>query len=291
MDSQSISAPQSPGKRERKKVERFQVEVKEKKELQLGTGSGTALADIPVIGWYIDHVNGEHDLLKAIHKVLYGGTGKSSTRKKHLRCFNGFGPGKKKEKVFASIANSKAWKVSCLREFCDFLDLSNDGDKDSLINRLVEFLFEPKRLGRTKVDEVGAPLARSRKRASSGSIRSKAQRSAKKPRKEAKKKKLKKKTASSNKSAPKSQSSPAKDNSASKPKSAKFLFVQSRKNDVIAKHPTLSRVERAKILVEEWKNLPADERKVFEEKAAKELAEYEEALALAREMEEGGLDL
>jgi hypothetical protein len=57
--------------RERKATKHFEVVVKEKKEIELGGGSGTKLGAIPVILYYINHLNGSKILLFLLDKMLY----------------------------------------------------------------------------------------------------------------------------------------------------------------------------------------------------------------------------
>ena len=57
--------------RERKATKHFEVVVKEKKEIELGGGSGTKLGAIPVILYYINHLNGGKILLFLLDKMLY----------------------------------------------------------------------------------------------------------------------------------------------------------------------------------------------------------------------------
>lgn len=53
-------------------------------------GTGTKLGDIEAIADNLKSVGSDDDLLKALHSVLFGGTGKKTTRKRDIRAFNGF---------------------------------------------------------------------------------------------------------------------------------------------------------------------------------------------------------
>ena len=56
MAEAKVDAPRET--RERKATKHFEVVVKEKKEIELGGGSGTKLGEIPVILYYINHLKG-----------------------------------------------------------------------------------------------------------------------------------------------------------------------------------------------------------------------------------------
>ena len=56
MAEANVDAPRET--RERKATKHFEVVVKEKKEIELGGGSGTKLGEIPVILYYINHLKG-----------------------------------------------------------------------------------------------------------------------------------------------------------------------------------------------------------------------------------------
>lgn len=53
-------------------------------------GTGTKLGDIEAIADNLKSIPSDDDLLKALHGVLFGGSGKKTTRKRDIRAFNGF---------------------------------------------------------------------------------------------------------------------------------------------------------------------------------------------------------
>lgn len=275
---EGTSTPVWRASRKRKQVERFEVEVKEKKELSVGGGSGTALGSIPVVRYYIDHMQGDHDLLKAVHKIFYGGTGKGSMRKRQLRSFNGLEDKSATSKVEHILSTGKGWRISCIRELCQFFDLDHSGDKDTLIKRAASFVAAPFESGRTELDEEGVPTTRyrgQRKRKRTSSPQRKKQKSVKK----AKKKQQKKKKTKSKAKATSSKSGPSK-SKVRGPRSAKVIFVQEKRSDVMAANPGKDRLELAKIMLRQWDSLDASDRAVYESKAAEEKAAHELAMEM-----------
>ena len=287
-------------KRESKKVERYEVEVSEKKELEVGGGNGTALGEIPVILYYINIMNGDHDLLKAVHKIMYGGTGTSSMRKRQIRAFNGFPKDSDSNKIIQTMTNSKSWKpTKCCKEFCQFLDVDHVGDKDVLIQRAVEFLMKPTAMNSTELNNEGVPLWRMQKvkkkvkrsrsddsdDESSPEPKAKKSKKTKKIAKKKKKDKKKKKSASpiATTTAAAKVGTPAK---SGKPKSAKFLYLFDRKDAAKVEHPEIGGVELAQMLIKEFNNLDGTQKAQYEKRAADELAAWEEAAAMAAEFDD-----
>ena len=296
------AAPAAIQKRQRKETKRYEVVVKETKELELSAGKGTALGEIPVTVYYIDKMQGDHDLLKAVHKLCYGGTGKKTMRKRQLRAFNGFPEGTEAANVVQTMSNSKSWKLKCVQEFCQFLDLEHTGDKDELIKQAVDFLMKPHATNNTEVTEDGTPAhrvkqqikKRVKKRVRNSDVDESSdsdESPAPSPKKKKKEKKKKEKKAKKPKKAKAASAVPpvAKKGTPSKsgkPKSAKFLYIADRKNAAKTEFPDLQGVQLAQQLIGEFNGLSAGEKAKYEARAAAEQAAYEEALAMAAEFDD-----
>lgn len=132
------------GKRDRKKVERF-IQEEKKEELKF-EGSGTALGDIPFINAMITNVHG--DELKVLHRVAYSRPGKGAEIKKNLRQFNGFSFTKDDKKYEAKILNIERILMSEIKKMLNILGLERAGKKGEVVERLLEFMMEPKDTGR-----------------------------------------------------------------------------------------------------------------------------------------------
>jgi len=60
---------------------------------------------------------------------------------------------------------------------------------------------------------------------------------------------------------------------------AYMLFCQDKRPEIKEKHPNASFGEIGKLLGEAWKEIEADDKKTFEEKAAKDKIRYQKELA------------
>ena len=70
--------------------------------------------------------------------------GRKVETKKNIRQFSGFPSGTKKEEKVSKIEEKKkAWTIPNLKLFLGMLGLEKGGDRSTLINRLVDYLFEP----------------------------------------------------------------------------------------------------------------------------------------------------
>jgi len=68
-----------------------------------------------------------------------------------------------------------------------------------------------------------------------------------------------------------------------RPLSAYFLFAGDKRANVKSKFPTIANTEIVKKLGEMWRELPANERKVYEDKAAAAKAEYDAKYGAVKE--------
>ncbi|KAL7874776.1 hypothetical protein SRHO_G00057460 [Serrasalmus rhombeus] len=136
------------GKREKKTVQRLDMQVskpKEKPKIE-SIGKGDKLGDIARVNHAIGRLKAPQ--LKPLHKILYDRPGAVSSLRKHLRLFNGFpfeidsDPyNKKREKM------SRLPKVQ-LKTICQILDLERSGNQAVLVDRIMQFLVNPTNSGK-----------------------------------------------------------------------------------------------------------------------------------------------
>lgn len=135
-------------KRVRKPIEILSIEPIIKKK-QLIEGTGKALKDIPAIAKNIKTypANSYHYYLESFHNVLYGFAGKNTNRRQHILNFNGFSQDIDRNKKYQQLlTNTKYTHDRCflIRTFLEILNLSSIGTKEEMINRLLDFLYNPK---------------------------------------------------------------------------------------------------------------------------------------------------
>ncbi|KAL7886973.1 hypothetical protein AOLI_G00046940 [Acnodon oligacanthus] len=136
------------GKREKKTVQRLDMQVpkpKEKPKIE-SIGKGDKLGDIARVNHAIGRLKAP--LLKPLHKILYDRPGAVASLRKHLRLFNGFpfeidsDPyNKKREKM------TRLPKVQ-LKTICQILDLERSGNQAVLVDRIMQFLANPTNSGK-----------------------------------------------------------------------------------------------------------------------------------------------
>ncbi|XP_007228935.1 protein DEK isoform X2 [Astyanax mexicanus] len=136
------------GKREKKTVQRLDMQVpKPKEKLKIESiGKGDKLGDIPRINHAIGRLKAP--MLKPLHKIIYDRPGAVASLRKHLRLFNGFpfefesDPYNKKR-----IKMSKIPKVQ-LKSICQILDIERSGSQAVLADRIMQFLVNPTNSGK-----------------------------------------------------------------------------------------------------------------------------------------------
>lgn len=132
------------GKRSRKQTNFFAVVPEEKKALSAQEGSGIALGDNPYFLEQIEKLHGGDEVLKALHSLFFHSPGKKHEVKKHLRMFNGFAEDVDPKAIVQRIADKKKiWTVAVLKEALGLFGLLKGGDREELIERLVEYLVKP----------------------------------------------------------------------------------------------------------------------------------------------------
>ncbi|KAL4438465.1 hypothetical protein ABPG77_000113 [Micractinium sp. CCAP 211/92] len=136
-------------RRERKQVERFvpTVTPKEEEPQALPEGKGSKLRDIPNVAFKMGKLTGRDELLEGLHLVLFRRKGTAQQRKKGILDFNGFAfPADQQDKEMESRrASLGKWKLELVHKLMDTLDLPRgSGDKAAKVERVLEFLTEPK---------------------------------------------------------------------------------------------------------------------------------------------------
>lgn len=89
------------------------------------------------------------DDLKLLHRILYKTPGKATMIKKNIKKFNGFDFKKDSDEYTKKIANMHKFEVKQLKSICEMLELQKTGTKDDLIEKILDFLIEPKDSGKT----------------------------------------------------------------------------------------------------------------------------------------------
>lgn len=83
-----------------------------------------------------------------LHRLLYKTPGKTAMIKKNIKKFNGFDFKKDSEEYTKKIDSAKKFELKQLKSICEMLDLEKKGSKDEIVERVIEFLLEPKDSGK-----------------------------------------------------------------------------------------------------------------------------------------------
>ncbi|XP_066249763.1 protein DEK-like isoform X6 [Euwallacea similis] len=155
---------ETTGKRERKNVQRFEEDIKkpESTVVEFEEGKGTALGEIPRVEASITRF--KNDDLKYLHKLLFNAVTNKVHFKKNIRKFNGFPFNKDSDDYTKKVDSLKKNEVKVLKTICEILDLSKTGTKEELVEKIMEFLVEPKDSGKP-VGGTGRPKRASAVRA------------------------------------------------------------------------------------------------------------------------------
>ncbi|KPP62996.1 protein DEK-like [Scleropages formosus] len=170
------------GKREKKSVQRLDLQIGKPTEpvkieevlvtcISIPTGRGTKLGDIEQVAYYIGRMKA--DELKPLHKILFNRPGAAASLKKNIRQFSGFtfdvnsdGYNKKREvvkRVFHTLVLYLCYPyrhtMAGLKSICKILDLETSGNHSVRVDRIMNFLLNPKTRER--------PLPKKRKRTTS----------------------------------------------------------------------------------------------------------------------------
>tara|TARA_R110002050_G_scaffold234977_1_gene370873 strand:- start:1807 stop:3090 length:1284 start_codon:yes stop_codon:yes gene_type:complete len=154
--------------RSRKEVKKFVVESPgaSTRAIEIQTGKGEQLKDIPIIEHHLKSKRRDDDAIKLLHMVMYGRRGKVLEMKNRVLEFSGFVyEDKKKDRAKLEDKLNKP-KMSELKEICRVLDLHVAGTKAEIIERILDFLEKPVDSGKR------VPVAKSKKRSRSTSSKS-----------------------------------------------------------------------------------------------------------------------
>ncbi|KAK3880900.1 hypothetical protein Pcinc_014639 [Petrolisthes cinctipes] len=134
------------GKRDRKKVERYEEETKKEEEVK-PAGNGVSFGDIPYINAMITKL--PMDELKILHRVAYGRPGSGVSIKRNLRKFNGYPFDKDDKKYQAKLsAVETRIRVAEIKKVLKVLGVEQSGTKAEMVERLMAFMLLPKDEGR-----------------------------------------------------------------------------------------------------------------------------------------------
>eukprot|EP01036_Dinobryon_divergens_P032222 gene32222-41765_t len=133
------------GKRERKKPEHFSASLTTKTAKKDVTyqGTGTQLVENEAFCRHLDKHKGDDEVIKLIHRLLFGTEGRKAEAKKNIRKFSGFSPGTVQADIIEKVSTKKAWTVTLLKSFAEMLGLEKSGAREAIIERIVEFLMSP----------------------------------------------------------------------------------------------------------------------------------------------------
>jgi len=134
--------------RVRKPVQRLEMSaapVKAKEKLQIPKGKGKPLSEIKTINDNIGKMKTNDEILKGLHRLLYGRAGDHKSIKSNIRQFCGFDytDKEKEEKEEALEDKLGKWMLSGLKELCQLLNLDVGGTKVVIISRIIDFLRTP----------------------------------------------------------------------------------------------------------------------------------------------------
>lgn len=135
-------------KRTRKQPEILTIESTVIKK-DLVKGHGKALKDLPKVAASLKTypARGYHYYLETLHCILFGTAGNNASRRANILNFSGFPAEVDRAKKFNQIArNAKYTALKCgmIRQCLEMLCLETGGDRDTLINRLLDFLYDPR---------------------------------------------------------------------------------------------------------------------------------------------------
>ena len=163
-ESPDIPPESVSSKRVRKSAETFEPTIfnAHKEQITIVQGRGKRLADIPNVKKKIESYSNNADDLAAAHKLVFTFRGKigkagSRHRKEQLLAFSGYLPPlvegqdeEERDKIDEEAEtkmSKKAYSLTIaeLKAICDVFDVdrSKIGDKDTLIDRLLDFLGQP----------------------------------------------------------------------------------------------------------------------------------------------------
>ena len=154
--------------RDRKQVNRLTVdEIKKPTKLEIKSGKGTKLGDIPNVVFRVGKINRKDDFLKLVHRLLYKKPGTYLVVKKNIFEFSGFTD--TSPAALSKVSDKlSTLKVEELNLLLDTFDLprgkGEEALKDGKIKRIVAFLLEPRVMSDKDLQEVETKKKLKRKR-------------------------------------------------------------------------------------------------------------------------------
>ncbi|RIA79306.1 hypothetical protein C1645_745993 [Glomus cerebriforme] len=123
--------------------EAAEQKVRNKKPVEISQGSGLPLSQIPHVLRAIDKMKTGDDVLKGLHKLIYGRMGSKHDIKNHIRSFSGFKIQTPLDEIVLKEKLEK-WKIAGLKEMCHLFGLKSSGDKQKVVDRVYDFLKNPR---------------------------------------------------------------------------------------------------------------------------------------------------
>lgn len=161
----SVEAPVQimTGKRDRKKVERLVMKETPKtpeKKFVVPVGKGVQIGDIPIVAHFLEKTKSQD--LKPLHKFLFGKMVRDPREnKRNIRQFSGFEFSKGDPDYTKREALLVKFTMEGIKEICTILDVEKKGNKDVIMERIMEFCLNPQPSGR-KLPEKGKKKSKSK---------------------------------------------------------------------------------------------------------------------------------
>ena len=130
------------------------IHAREKKALVIVDGKGEKLGSITYFTSMLSKLKGDHDLLKAFHRLLYGSIGDNTKRKSNIKSFSGFEDGDNEAAMTnrkTKLGAAKVWTMPALKELSTLLGQEKSGTKEQVVDRIIKFLACPSKEKMTKV--------------------------------------------------------------------------------------------------------------------------------------------
>jgi len=158
--------------RTKKKVERFTLDEAKPKEIKIEVGAGKPLGDIENIVKRLEFTKPTHLYLRKLHSVLFSSSAKREVIKSNIKKFSGFVVQNKAEHRQIVTEKLVKSKMNDLKSMATLLDLDVGGTKDKLIDRIIDFLYNPQSSGkpyRSKGKKRSKSSSKSKKKSKSSS--------------------------------------------------------------------------------------------------------------------------
>lgn len=138
----------TPGKRERKQANFFQLETPIKHIISSATkkegvnGTGKPLGEFDHFNTNISKFTSDDEILQHIFQICFNCRGRRVEIKRLLRQFNGFESNLIDSRI-EKVTEKSFWTVKALNSALDLLGLEKGGDRPTKISRLINFLAHP----------------------------------------------------------------------------------------------------------------------------------------------------